>query len=212
MTLPNLVFFPQVLLPLHIFEPRYREMLRDVLASDRLFAVACIDPRAMGKFEPPHRVATVGIVRTCQEAHTGTANLLLQGLARVACESIVREHPYRRIHIRALSSRPAPDPKQAAELRAHLAQLIKTKQQLGGEVSRELTQFLNTIEDPEVFLDLAAFNLCDNSRLKQTLLETLDVSTRFERFGDQLRVDIAELKLRQKLQGRRPSDGPIGAN
>src|SRR4051812_33779518 len=38
MTLPNVVFFPQALLPLHIFEQRYREMLRDVLGSNRLFA------------------------------------------------------------------------------------------------------------------------------------------------------------------------------
>ena len=43
MTLPNTVFFPQALLPLHIFEPRYRQMLRDVLARDRLFAVARLD-------------------------------------------------------------------------------------------------------------------------------------------------------------------------
>ena len=40
MTLRNVALFPQALLPLHIFEPRYRLMLRDVLRSDRLFAVA----------------------------------------------------------------------------------------------------------------------------------------------------------------------------
>ena len=45
MTLPNVVFFPQALLPLHVFEERYREMLADVLASNRLFAVAGLDER-----------------------------------------------------------------------------------------------------------------------------------------------------------------------
>ena len=44
MTLPETVFFPQALMPLHIFEPRYREMLRNVLATNRLFAVAGLDP------------------------------------------------------------------------------------------------------------------------------------------------------------------------
>src|SRR2546422_8633740 len=39
MTLPNVAFFPQALMPLHIFEPRYRQMLRDVLATNRLFAI-----------------------------------------------------------------------------------------------------------------------------------------------------------------------------
>jgi Lon protease-like protein len=211
MTLPNLVFFPQALLPLHIFEPRYREMLREVLTSNRLFAVACLDPRAVGKFEPLHRVATVGMIRTCQKAEDGTSNLLLQGLARIECQSISHEQPYRRIRVRALASLPPPDLAQAAKLRTGLARLIAIKQQLGGKVSRELTEFLATIDDPEVFLDLAAFNLCDDPPLKQTLLETLDVPTRFERFSRQLRTDIAELKLQQKLQGRLP-DGDIGVN
>src|ERR1043166_5159592 len=43
MTLPNTAFFPQALMPLHIFEPRYRHMLRDVLASNRVFAIAGLD-------------------------------------------------------------------------------------------------------------------------------------------------------------------------
>lgn len=211
MTLPNLVFFPQALLPLHIFEPRYREMLRDVLASNRLFAVACLDLNSSGEFEPLHRVATVGMVRTCQKAEDGTSNLLLQGLARIECESIAHETPYRRIRVRALVSPPPPDLGHAAKLRGELARLISAKQRLGGKVSRELTDFLKTIDDPEVFLDLAAFNLCDDSTLKQTLLETLDVPTRFELFSRQLRADVAALQLQRKLQGRLP-DGDIGVN
>src|SRR5689334_7290571 len=109
MTLPNVAFFPQALMPLHIFEPRYREMLRDVLASNRLFAVAGLDPSKLGepgKFEPPHRVATVGIIRACQKNDDGTSNLLLQGLARVEIVAILADDPYRRIHSRALASQP----------------------------------------------------------------------------------------------------------
>src|ERR1035437_4036916 len=80
MTLPNVVFFPQALLPLHIFESRYRQMLRDVLASDRLFAVAGLDVQQAGRrFEPPHRIAGVGMVRACQKNDNGTSNLLIQG-------------------------------------------------------------------------------------------------------------------------------------
>src|SRR5437870_3365342 len=82
MTLPNLAFFPQALLPLRIFEPRYKEMLRDVLATNRLFAVAGLDAReGSAQFEPLYRIATIGIVRACQGNEDGTFNLLLQGLA-----------------------------------------------------------------------------------------------------------------------------------
>src|SRR5687768_18466596 len=93
MTLPNTAFFPQALMPLHIFEPRYRQMLRDVLATNRLFAVAGLNFGELAdpsKFEPPHRIASVGIVRACQKNDNGTSNLLLQGLCRVAIEDIVR--------------------------------------------------------------------------------------------------------------------------
>jgi Lon protease-like protein len=56
MTLPNVAFFPQALLPLEIFEPRYRHMLRDVLATNRIFAVAGLDwarPRPRTGSSPP---------------------------------------------------------------------------------------------------------------------------------------------------------------
>ena len=76
MTLPNVAFFPQALMPLFIFEPRYRHMLREVLATNRLFAVAGIDARpsgVLGQIDPPHRVATLGIVRACQKTDNGTS-------------------------------------------------------------------------------------------------------------------------------------------
>src|SRR3954463_3118867 len=100
MTLPDVAFFPQALMPLHIFEPRYRQMLRDVLATNRIFAVAGLDQRKMGKksvSEPAHRIAGIGMVRACQENEDGTSNLLLQGLCRVEVGGIVTDAPYRRI-------------------------------------------------------------------------------------------------------------------
>src|SRR5438128_746914 len=109
MTLPNTAFFPQALMPLHIFEARYRQMLRDVLATNRLFAVAGLDPLRVnepGQFEPPHRIATVGIVRACQKNDNGTSNLLLQGLCRVEITAIIQDDPFRRIQVRALASEP----------------------------------------------------------------------------------------------------------
>src|ERR1700709_2421789 len=96
MTLPNVTFFPQALMPLHIFEPRYRQMLKEVLATNRLFAVTCLDQARLeepGEFEPPHRVASVGIVRACQKNDNGTSNLLLQGLCRVEVLEILTNKP-----------------------------------------------------------------------------------------------------------------------
>src|SRR6185295_6455381 len=146
-------------------------------------------------------IATVGIVRACQKHENGTSNLLLQGLARVAILEILREQPYRCIRVRALASEAGAEADVNARLRADLAKLIVTKQRLGGTVPQEFAQFLKTVDDPETFVDLAAFCLCDDSGLKQKLLETLDVHRRLQLFSNQLRTEIAAMKLRRKLQG-----------
>lgn len=210
MTLPETTFFPQALMPLHIFEPRYRKMLRDVLATNRLFAVAGLDSHRSteaGHFEPPHRVASVGIVRACQKNENGTSNLLLQGICRVEITGIVRDEPYRRIRVRALVSQPGAPEDTNHHLRRELARLLSVKSKLAAAGANEMAAFLKTVEDPEAFVDIAAFSLCDNTALKQKLLETLNVHRRLELFGEQLRTEIADLKLRRKLQGRLPDDG-----
>jgi Lon protease-like protein len=202
MTLPEVAFFPQALLPLHIFEPRYRQMLKTVLASDRLFAVAGLNPAGPDEaFEPAHRVGTIGIVRACQKNENGTSNLLLQGLARVEFLETVREEPYRTMRMRALASAPGADRDENVRLRTSVARLLSLKQRLGASVSSEFTQFLKTVDDPETFVDLAAFSLCENPVLKQRLLETLDVHQRLRLFNEHLRHDIDALKLRKMLQG-----------
>ena len=208
MTLPNVAFFPQALMPLHIFEPRYRQMLRDVLSSNRLFAVAGLNEKLIGlenQFEPPHRVASVGIIRACQENTDGTSNLLLQGICRVEFMEIVSDDPYRRVRVRALSSE-GEDPSQSehARLRTEMARLLRLKQKLGAPMPAEITDFLGKVGDPETFVDLAAFSLCDNHVIKQKLLETLNVGARLEMFNRQLRVEIEAIKLHRKLQGGLP--------
>jgi ATP-dependent Lon protease len=214
MTLPNTAFFPQALMPLHIFEPRYRHMLRDVLATDRLFAVGGLDARRVnqpGEFEPLHRVASVGIVRACQKNDNGTSNLLLQGICRVEVMHIVHDEPYRRIRVRALSSQPGATEPENQHLRRELARLLNLKTKLAAAAGHEMASFLKTVEDPEAFIDIAAFNLCEDTVLKQKLLETLNVHRRLQLFSAQLRTEIESLKLRRKLQGHLP-DSDIANN
>jgi len=209
MTLPDVAFFPQALLPLHIFEPRYKEMLRDVLSSNRIFAVAGVDRRlALGGSErdPSYRIAGVGIVRACQKAEDGTWNVLLQGLARVQIIAIASDQPYRRIQIRSLTSEAGAAASENARLRAELSRLLVLKLRLSNRTRSELTAFLKSIDDPEIFVDIAAFSLCDSPKVKQKLLETLDVHRRFEIFNRHLRSEIDALRLRHRLQGNLDDD------
>ncbi len=209
MTLPNTAFFPQALMPLHIFEPRYRQMLSDTLLSNRLFAVAGLDLDQAGdltKFEPPHRVASVGIIRACQKNSNGTSNLLLQGLCRIEITKIICDEPYRKICIRALPSEAGASDDANQTLRRELARLLNVKLRLARTGPAEIMTFLKTVDDPEAFADIAAFNLCDDAAFKQQLLEIRDVNRRMFLFADHVRTQIETIKLQRKLQGPLPDE------
>src|ERR1043165_5691547 len=106
MTLPSATLFPQALLPLYIFEPRYRQMLSDMLKHDRMFSVAMQKPGRVR--ETPCRVAGLGLIRVSVGHDDGTSHLILQGLARVELLRTVQTKPYRVVRIRTLA-RPTTD-------------------------------------------------------------------------------------------------------
>jgi Lon protease-like protein len=94
--LAGALLFPRSQLPLHVFEQRYRAMIRDALASDRL--IAMVQPRD-GE-EPPglFEVGCIGRIGSCDELDDGRFNLVLEGLSRfrIAREAAV-ETPYRQV-------------------------------------------------------------------------------------------------------------------
>src|SRR5207245_3296566 len=96
MPLPGAVLFPHALLPLYIFEPRYREMLEHALQRDRMFSVTLIKPSCpqWHAAEDFFHVATVGLIRACVGRGDGTSNLVLQGLHRVRFSSFQQQSPF----------------------------------------------------------------------------------------------------------------------
>lgn len=103
--LPNTVLFPCALLPLHIFERRYRMMTRDALAGDRLIAMALLKPGYEARYDhldpAIHEVVCVGRIIREEQLPDGRYNLLLHGLvpARVVEEN--RDLAYRRAYVAA---------------------------------------------------------------------------------------------------------------
>ncbi len=96
MPLPGAVLFPHALLPLYIFEPRYRNMLEHALRHHRMFCVTLIKPSCPGWHAPEDffHLATVGLIRACVGRGDGTSNLILQGLQRVRFASFEQETPF----------------------------------------------------------------------------------------------------------------------
>jgi ATP-dependent Lon protease len=213
MTLSQTVLFPQAMMPLFIFEPRYREMLSTVLEEDRIFAVAALDERDDDAevLETPYSIAGVGVVRACKQNPDGTSNLILQGLARVEFENFVCEEPYRRARIQQIMSESDGSEETLGYIQPTLLALVQIQMRLGAEIPQEVLQFLSNIKEPESVLDLAIYTLCPSGSFKQELLETRGILARFDKFERFLRSQVERLKLDRKLKGGL-DEGGIGNN
>jgi ATP-dependent Lon protease len=207
MTLPNATLFPQALLPLYIFEPRYRQMLFDALHSNRMFSVAMQKPGASR--ETPSPVAGLGLIRVSVGHRDGTSHLILQGIARVELEEAVRYRPYRIQRIRPLQSPPCDNVKVDA-LVAKLRELLEERIELGlpfpsgqGESSptppslppKEILHYLDSINDPEQAADLVSCAVLPGAVERQTILETVDVEARLRRL---IYFLLAEIRNKRK--------------
>jgi len=217
MTLPNATLFPQALLPLYIFEPRYRQMLADALQSHRMFAVAMQRPG--NQQERPLAVAGLGMIRVSVGHPDGTSHLVLQGLARVELEETVRYKPYRIHRIRTLETPPSNTVTTDA-LTLKVRELLEQRLQLDlpfpfpvmspmptasgtapGPPSlsaKEILGYLDSIEDPEQLADLVSCAVLPDAAERQTILETVDIEHRLRRL---IKFLLAELCGRGKIGG-----------
>jgi ATP-dependent Lon protease len=208
MTLPNATLFPQALLPLYIFEPRYRQMLADALHSNRMFSVAMRKPGSTR--ETPSPVAGLGLIRVSVAHRDGTSHLILQGLARVELEQTVRYKPYRIQRIRPLQSPPCDNVKVDA-LVAKMRELLQERIVLGlpfpfpvmspdkcenspgpSLPPEEILNYLDSITDPDQAADLVSCAVLPGAVQRQTILETVDVESRLRRLIHFLLAEIQD--------------------
>ena len=195
MTLRDVVLFPQAMLPLRIFEDRYKKMLSDVLNQDRIFAIVAERHQTLTDDhldEPPFEVATAGLVRVSKENDDGTSFVMLQGLSRVRIRSIDDEGPYRILKVEPLETIIEKDTK---EYRNKIYDALVQNKLLGGETSKDMLDYLETIEDDVAFVDLAAFTLCKNTIRKQAMLEVQRLHKRAEMFFDDLMQENLQLSV-----------------
>lgn len=106
--LPNVVLFPNVFLPLHIFEPRYREMVADVLATDRMIGMVLLRPGWEHDYEgrpPVYGVGCSGVVTHAERLGDGRYNIVLRGVERFRILEEDRDRAYRRVVFESLGER-----------------------------------------------------------------------------------------------------------
>jgi Lon protease-like protein len=210
--LPNVVLFPEVVMPLHIFEPRYRQMTADVLAGDRVIAMVLLKPGWEGQYEqrPPIRlVGCLGKVVADQRLEDGRYNLLLRGLSRVRIlEELEDEQAYRSARVELLRDAPLPDPALATRLRGDLAKLVAGWFVALGLSYDQLMKFFKSDLRLDVLADLLSFALPLSTTFKQDLLEELDVQQRVRRLLHYLETNEPSKQARPRERNFPPEFSP----
>jgi len=182
--LPDVVFFPGTVLPLHVFETRYRAMVKDALQADRMIAVALLQPGWEQRYagNPDcFPIATAGRMEELETTPDGRYYFKLAGSVRVRLGEVLRDSPYRLVRAEEIPERPV-DETDPAVRRAKL-DLLAT--QVG--LVRELTGN----DTPRLVLDermsfVAAVNgacasLPTEAATRQALLELDDLMERHRR-------------------------------
>jgi hypothetical protein len=175
--LAGALLFPRAQLPLHIFEPRYRAMVRDALAGDRL--IGMVQPR--DEKEPPALFGTgcLGRIESIEELEDGRYNLMLEGLSRFRiAREIEADTPYRQVEAdsSSFSDHEEEDPLGLAQ-RAELEQEARRyADALGYSVDWDAVTRLDDEMLVNGIAQIAPFDIGS----KQALLEAEDISARCE--------------------------------
>ena len=195
--LPNVVLFPRAVLPLHIFEERYRTMTADVLAGDRQVAMALLKPGwekdyySRPAIEP---VVCVGTILSHEKLPDGKYNFLLQGHTRARVASEHGGRPYRVATLEPIAET-NDDEDALRDERERLARVFRPALLGATPVGRQFRQLVAGGLRTADIADLLAFNYLDDTRLKQSLLEEGDVARRVRRIVEAVEASQPALHL-----------------
>ena len=185
--LPNVVLFPGVPLPLHIFETRYREMIADIKDGDGIIGMALLrgDWREQ-YYDTPEvfHVGCAGRIVSVEELPDGRYNILLHGLREFEISRETRTRSYRLAEVR-WRSLPPPDFALTPALRE------KLMEQLHAYVAQHFEQSVRRLlDDPtlgdQLLVNFFCYALDLEPLEKQGLLEALSLGNRAERLGEVL--------------------------
>ena len=192
--LPNLVFFPHTRLPLHIFEPRYRQMVSDALDADKRFGIILLRPGwEQDYFGTPeiHRCGTLGTIEQAVSLDDGRYNILVRGDVRFRIVGELTQGPYRTARVIA-QPEPAREPIESYAQREWLADL--SRQYLHYLPEQDAVPEIETV-GLDALTNALIMSLNLEVEEKQKLLEIDDLIARAEQVGTELQNRIESLRF-----------------
>jgi uncharacterized protein len=176
--LPGAVLFPGSHLPLHIFEPRYRQMVTDCLEGNGAMVIALLAPGAgpAPARAPVHPVAGMGVIVAHEKLPDGRFNILLQGLARVRLEEVPSDRLYRLARAQILTDVVKSPPPSTTALMSLAVQIAARMRRIEPRFELNLPQPL----EASGLCDQLADRLIRHPGSRQRVLEELDVEARVD--------------------------------
>ena len=183
MLLQQCKVFPHGLLPLYIYEPRYRAMLRHALETDRMLCIGTLaaseDPDAEETDDRISEYSTAAVVRACVGNEDGTSHLVLQGMQRVRFTGWEQYEPFRIARVQPVNTVCSGKMRTEAKSKLLLDRVLSTICQESPH-GRQLASQLRTLKDPAHLTDFVAGNLVREATTRQPLLGMAEVEDRLD--------------------------------
>ena len=183
MALPGTCLFPGGRIPLHIFESKYRDMLKDVLSGDRMFCIGNLEQSGT-ELDDNNNISpftTAGLLRACVLNHDGTANLILEGVKRVKILSIENNKPYKVGKVQIVETTvnnyervQSDSDKLKSILKRNYFDCSNSDQEL------QLNQILQNLKSPEDTINFAAQHFITHQAILQKLLSLASLDDQFD--------------------------------
>ena len=210
--LPDVVFFPKTLLPLHVYEPRYRALASEALEQDRIICTALLKPGWESDYYGSPEVYPVGCVGKIvhhQKLPDGRYNITLDGIGKVRIESSVRLTPYRLVRVTPVEDDSAwARGDKALEEAAELVRLFQQVHE-GQAPSILLAEMFGQNMSPESILNTVALHLNAEPELKEQLLEMDSLDLRYQTLVQILRNATKTQERIERVRHLYPRDKRI---
>ena len=210
--LPDVVLFPQTMLPLHIFEPRYRQMVQECLAGDKRLAMGLLKPGWEKDYygrPPMHAIAGAGEIVQHEELPDGRFNILVRGTMRIGITSeLPPDLPYRIVRAKPLADRYSDEKPDALALRVDRLKVFYLR--ILAEVNKgqgEMAKIFAGVKDPGVVVDRIAGAAIADTEARQQILECLEVPSRLSLVQDHLVGVLTQLSDRNTPSERSSQRG-----
>ncbi|MGH7908555.1 MAG: LON peptidase substrate-binding domain-containing protein [Thermodesulfobacteriota bacterium] len=200
--LATVVFFPNTLLPLHVFEPRYRQMIKDIIDGERIIGMVLLKPGWEKSYEGnPEIYSVVGMGRivNSEPLEDGRFNIVLYGLKRVKIVDIVKDIPYRLARVEILED------VHGINENIYRERIVELILRWNGIIGKEHESHLINIDTRlplENLIDAIASRSVSNVFEKQELLEEINVQKRAENILTHLETKIEVISIVAKRRNQ----------